>query len=321
MSASRNGLSITALLALLCLAASAHAQAPPMGPPPAGQTLRCESVNNRPQTCPTPWTGDSRLIRQLSSTTSPCREGITWRSQRNQVWVTQGCRGEFGYAGAPPPVTPPISGATIRCESSNNQHRICPTPWQGHSRLVRQLSGNGNPCTEGTTWQSQQNQIFVNQGCRGEFESVRGVTPPIAPLPPSPPGQRPIQCQSSSTRHQQCATPWPGRSRLVRQLTGAQCIEGVSWGTQPGQVWTSRGCGGEFLPDDGRPPHPNPGYSVTCASANNRLTTCSWNSRMGPPVLVEQLSSAACIEGRSWGYDQLHGLWVNNGCRARFGVQ
>mgnify|MGYP003430070929 FL=1 len=395
MSASRNGLSITALLMLLCLAASAHAQAPPMGPPPAGQILRCESVNNRPQTCATPWTGDSRLIRQLSSTTSPCREGITWRSQRNQVWVTQGCRGEFGYAGAPPPVTPPISGATIRCESSNNQHRICPTPWQGHSRLVRQLSGNGNPCTEGTTWQSQQNQIFVNQGsrgefasigaqppvtppiggstircestnnqhricptpwqghsrlvrqlssasapctegttwqsqqnqifvnqgCRGEFESARGVTPPIAPLPPSPPGQRPIQCQSSSTRHQQCATPWPGRSRLVRQLTGAQCIEGVSWGTQPGQVWTSRGCGGEFLPDDGRPPHPNPGYSVTCASANNRLTTCSWNSRMGPPVLVEQLSSATCIEGRSWGYDQLHGLWVNNGCRARFGVQ
>ena len=29
----------------------------------------------------------------------------------------------------------------------------------------------------------------------------------------------------------------------------------------------------------------------------------------------------SCIKGQSWGYDQLHGLWVNNGCRARFGVR
>lgn len=322
MHASRKWWLTAPSLALLCFVGNAFAQAPAFGPPPAGQTLRCESVNNRPQTCRTPWTGDSRLIRQLSSASSPCREGVTWRSQRGQVWVTQGCRAEFGYAGAiQPPISPPVSGQTIRCESQNNQHRICRTPWQGHSRLVRQLSSANNPCREGTTWQSQQGQIFVDRGCRGEFESIRGVTPPIAPLPPPPPGQRSIQCQSTSTRHQQCATPWSGRSRLVRQLTGAQCIEGVSWGTQPGQVWTSRGCGGEFLPDDGRPTPPVPGYSVTCASANNRLTTCDWNSRNGRPVLIEQLSGAPCIEGQSWGYDNLHGLWVNNGCRARFGVR
>ena len=324
MHASFARLGIAASLALLWLAGEVHAQAPPMGPPPAGQTIRCESVNNRSQTCSTPWRGDSRLIRQLSSTTSPCREGITWRSQRNQVWVTQGCRGEFGYAGAPPVVTPPVDTRTMRCESANNQHQICGTPWQGHSRLVRQLSSANSPCKEGTTWQSQQNQIFVNQGCRGEFAPI-GATPPItqpiAPLPPTQPGQRPIQCQSSSSRSQQCNTPWRERSRLVRQLTAHKCIEGVSWGTQPGQVWTSRGCGGEFLPDDGRPPSPQPGYSVTCSSSNNRLTTCNWNSRNGQPVLVEQLSSAPCIKGQSWGYDQLHGLWVNNGCRARFGVR
>ena len=322
MHASRTRWCLAASLALLCLVGTTQAQTPAFGPPPAGQTIRCESVNNRSQTCSTPWRGDSRLIRQLSSTTSPCREGITWRSQRNQIWVTQGCRGEFGYAGAPtPPVSPPVSGQTIRCESANHQHQICRTPWQGHSRLVRQLSSTASPCVEGTTWQSQQGQVFVNQGCRAEFASVQGVAPPIAPVPPTQPGQRPIQCQSSSSRHQQCNTPWRERSRLVRQLTAHKCIEGVSWGTQPGQVWTSRGCGGEFLPDDGRPPSPQPGYSVTCSSSNNRLTTCNWNSRNGQPVLVEQLSSAPCIKGQSWGYDQLHGLWVNNGCRARFGVR
>jgi hypothetical protein len=315
MHALRARLCTAASLALLCLAGNASAQAPAFGPPVAGQTIRCESVNNRSQTCSTPWRGDSRLIRQLSSTTSPCREGITWRSQRNQVWVTQGCRGEFGYAGAPPVVAPPVDTRTMRCESANHQHRICRTPWQGHSRLLRQLSSASSPCVEGTTWQSQQNQVFVDRGCRAEFAPINGGPGVV------PPNHAPVRCQSTTSRNQQCATPWTGRSRLVRQLTSAKCIEGASWGTQPGQVWTSRGCGGDFLPDDGRPPHPNPGYSVTCSSSNNRLTTCNWNSRMGPPVLVEQLSTAPCVQGQGWGYDQLHGLWVNNGCRARFGVQ
>lgn len=317
MSASRNWWLTALSLAVLCLGNHALAQVPAFGPPPAGQTLRCESTNNRPQTCRTPWSGGSRLIRQLSSASSPCREGVTWRSQQGQVWVSQGCRGEFGYTGVTQPI-PPGSGQTIRCESRNNQRQNCRTPWQGHSRLTRQLSSSGSPCREGTTWQSQPGQIVVNQGCRGEFQALQSGWPPVTPLPPI---QNFIHCQSTSTRHQQCVTPWSGRSRLVRPLTGAQCIEGVSWGTQPGQVWTSRGCGGEFVPDDGRPTSPRPGYSVTCASTNNRLTTCDWNSRNGRPVLMEQLSGAPCIEGQSWGYDNRHGLWVNNGCRARFGVR
>ena len=302
------------LLILPGLVSTAQAQAPGFGPPPAGQTIICESINNRSQTCSTPWRGNSRLIRQLSN--SPCREGITWRSQRNQVWVNNGCRGEFGYAGAPPappapPITQPIAAETIRCESMNNQHQICRTPWPGHSRMVRQLSSAASPCIEGTNWQSQQGQVFVNQGCRAEFASINSGGA----------GQTPVRCRSSSAQHQQCATPWPERSRLSRQLTAHQCIEGVSWGTQPGMVWTSRGCDGEFLPENSRPPSPPSNQTVTCSSNNNNLTTCQWDSRHGQPVLIEQLSSAACIKGQSWGYDKLHGLWVNHGCRARFGVR
>ena len=48
------------------------------GPSPGG-TIRCESTGSRSRTCPTPWRGDSRLSRQLSST--PCQEGGNWRSQ------------------------------------------------------------------------------------------------------------------------------------------------------------------------------------------------------------------------------------------------
>jgi len=35
--------------------------------------------------------------------------------------------------------------------------------------------------------------------------------------------------------------------------------------------------------------------------------------------LVERLSSQACVQGRSWGYDR-QGIWVDDGCRAVFSI-
>ncbi|AIE86378.1 DUF3011 domain-containing protein [Fimbriimonas ginsengisoli] len=35
--------------------------------------------------------------------------------------------------------------------------------------------------------------------------------------------------------------------------------------------------------------------------------------------LIRRLSDAACIEGRSWGYDR-NGIWVDRGCRAEFEI-
>ena len=51
-----------------------------------------------------------------------------------------------------------------------------------------------------------------------------------------------------------------------------------------------------------------------------RATATVPGSRQGRPVLVQQLSGSACVEGRSWGYRN-GTLWVSNGCRARFGVR
>ena len=38
----------------------------------------------------------------------------------------------------------------------------------------------------------------------------------------------------------------------------------------------------------------------------------------GLPVLLDQLSGDACVEGGTWGYDGRQ-IWVDRGCRARFG--
>ena len=87
------------------------------------------------------------------------------------------------------------------------------------------------------------------------------------------------------------------------------------------------GCRGDFAPQGarpGRPAYDQPSYgygagqTITCESPDRRSNACGWDARWGRPVLVEKLSADACLEGRTWGYDGRQ-IWVDRGCRARFG--
>lgn len=138
------------------------------------------------------------------------------------------------------------------------------------------------------------------------------------PRPPVPPGgAQVVRCESTNNKPRNCAITWTGPSRLVRQISGTGCIEGQTWGTQPGSIFVTGGCRGEFAPARGRPPVGD--YQVTCSSNNGRYTTCAWDRSHGRPRLLQQLSGTACIEGQTWGYNNRQGLWTNGGCRARFG--
>ncbi len=266
--------------------------------PMPGQNIRCESQDGRAQTCRTPWPGPSRLLRQLSKT--DCVEGRTWQSQQGQVYVGGGCRGEF--AAVPMPAPAP---GVVRCESVGERAQSCRTPWQGPSRLVRQLSKTD--CDQGRSWWSQPGQVSVDRGCRAEFAAAAQA----------PPGTGSIRCESNDSRYKACTTPWRGQSRLARQLSNSACTEGRNWGSTPGQVWVSDGCRGEFVGQHS-PAH---AYSVTCSSNGVLPTKCAWDRDRGRPYLLEQLSKARCTEGVSWGYSSSRGLWVSAGCRARFGAR
>ncbi len=58
------------------------------------------------------------------------------------------------------------------------------------------------------------------------------------------------------------------------------------------------------------------GGVVRCESNDGRYRQCAINTN-GGVQLVRTLSSAACIEGRSWGSNRA-GVWVSQGCRAEF---
>ena len=199
---------------------------------------------------------------------------------------------------------PPVGGQTIVCESKSNDARRCVPPWRGPSRLVRQLSNS--PCVENSTWNSQDRLITVWKGCRGEFAPGSNA--------------QTIRCESKSNDAKRCTPPWRGQSRLVQQLSSSPCVEGGTWNSQDGLITVWKGCRAEFAARDNNGDGNSGNYSVTCGNAGNRYTTCAWNNRYGRPVLIQQLSNAACREGTSWGYSD-NRIWVDNGCRTRFGVR
>lgn len=144
---------------------------------------------------------------------------------------------------------------------------------------------------------------------------------------PGPGNGASVQCESDNNRRRECRTGFRGRAILIQNISQTRCVEGQNWGQQRGAVWVSSGCRAEFVQGNGNgngngswnPGNGDSNYSVTCSSANGRRSTCAWTSR-NRPVLIQQLSSDACREGSSWGYSG-NQIWVDRGCRARFGVR
>lgn len=201
---------------------------------------------------------------------------------------------------------------TIRCESNDGRLRTCNTPWRGQSYLRKQLSNAR--CTGGQTWFSSNGRVTVTSGCRGEFGPATNTRPPGGDTTV-------LRCESNDGRLRTCGSNVHGRAQLQRQLSSQRCVENVNYGVRNGSLWVNAGCRGDFLVRTGGPGGGGDDYSVTCSSNNDRYTTCAWDARHGSPRLLQQLSNNSCREGYSWGYSSRTGLWVNHGCRARFGTR
>jgi hypothetical protein len=60
---------------------------------------------------------------------------------------------------------------SVTCESNDNRRNVCRIETRGGVRLARQKSDA--PCVQGRTWGYNRNAIWVDRGCRAEFEVGR----------------------------------------------------------------------------------------------------------------------------------------------------
>lgn len=215
-------------------------------------------------------------------------------------------------------VLPASAQNYVTCESREGGYKECYSGFRYPAVLAQQLSNSS--CIEGSTWGHRPGTIWVSRGCRGQFQEGRGGG--------GGGGNNGVVCESRDNRYRECPTGFRGPVELVEQYSGSRCIEGQTWGSSRGSVWVDGGCRARFAQyyggqgqghDDGYW-EPSGAYTVQCESKDSRQRTCAWDWNSGTPFLLEQLSSAACVRGRSWGYDrQRNLLWVDQGCRAIFG--
>ncbi len=78
-----------------------------------------------------------------------------WRGD----WYSSGGVGNYG-------------GQLIYCASDDMRRHTCPINTSGGVRLLQQKSGSS--CVQGRTWGFNRNSIWVDRGCRADFEAGRG---------------------------------------------------------------------------------------------------------------------------------------------------
>jgi len=133
--------------------------------------ITCGSASGKQMECKTGgYATQVRLVRNLSA--ARCIEKSNWGYTGTFIWANKGCRGEFEvtYRGTTPrPPTPPTPATrTITCGNSAGADMSCnPMGTVSSIRLVRDLSGR---CRQNSTWGFTQSDLWVRQGCHGQFE-------------------------------------------------------------------------------------------------------------------------------------------------------
>ncbi|MFY2765320.1 DUF3011 domain-containing protein [Arenimonas sp. MALMAid1274] len=254
--------------------------------PQSGWSARgiiCSSERNQYRECQAPFRGRARLDQQVSQ--AACVEGRSWGQKPGQVWVNHGCRARF--IGMATVSAPPAPQASVVCKSLQGRQEVCATGMRGQVALVSRFKNSG-ACIEGRTWGQRPGQVWVSGNCRARFAAMGR---------PGPGDDARYDGRSRDDRY----------SRDDRDDRDDRADrddrDGRDGGDERDDRWTAER-----------------DYSVTCAgaNANSQRTRCDWDARYGAPRVAQRLSQAACVEGRSWGYNDREGLWVSEGCRARF---
>ncbi|PCI26504.1 hypothetical protein COB52_05930 [Candidatus Kaiserbacteria bacterium] len=108
----------------------------------------------------------ARLTRKLSN--SSCRQGTDWGFRGSNIWVNHGCRAVFQVRtnGGPGPGPRPVR---LDCESIGHSYHECRIRGRIRDAYVTYRYSNA-PCQEGYDWGYWGDTLWVDNGCRAEFE-------------------------------------------------------------------------------------------------------------------------------------------------------
>jgi hypothetical protein len=211
-------------------------------------------------------------------------------------------------------------GQIIPCSSDDGEKHYCSADTRYGARLLRQRSQA--LCKQDESWGYDEEGIWVDKGCGGEFTLGRGENGGDA-RGEGAAGR--ITCASEDGRRKVCPASTSNGVQLVSQRSAAKCTEGSSWGHDNLGIWVDKGCQADFVV--GVPGHPagtgkagDRSQRISCASFDGRKNYCDADMQGAKVQLTRQMGMAPCMEGSTWGYDR-KGVWVDRGCQGEFLVQ
>jgi hypothetical protein len=211
------------------------------------------------------------------------------------------------WAANPAEAAPVPQTLRMSCSSDDMRRHVCPVDTRGGVELRHQKSDA--KCILDRTWGYDERGIWVDRGCRAEFEvgvvQFRGWGESYI-----------IYCPSDDMNRQWCPADARFGVRLIRQRSEATCVLNRTWGYGKRGIWVDRGCRADFqVSGDWQS---RAAALLYCASDDKQRNVCAADTRDGV-FIIRQRSEADCVFNRTWGYD--HGaIWVDRGCRADFEV-
>ncbi|WOI53155.1 DUF3011 domain-containing protein [Parvularcula sp. LCG005] len=101
-----------------------------------------------------------------------CREGIDWGITSRGVWVTNGCRANFGYVEYYDDYGYDDYGrdefVSLSCESTDYRYRSCAVPRGAYDVRLQRVRSDSN-CRRGRDWGITRGGVWVDNGCRAVF--------------------------------------------------------------------------------------------------------------------------------------------------------
>jgi Protein of unknown function (DUF3011) len=239
--------------------------------------------------------------------------------------ITLGCR---PLHAAPAPQ----SALRMSCSSDDMHRHVCLVDTTGGVQMVHQKSQA--KCIQNTTWGYDNRGIWVDRGCRAEFEvgaQAVAIVGHEAGHDRDHDGNREhardgdfrgfgesymVYCPSDDMGRAWCPADARFGVRMIRQRSQAACVEGQTWGSGKRGIWVDRGCRADFrVTGDWQS---RAAALLYCPSDYMNRNFCPVDTRDGV-FIIRQRSEADCVYNRTWGYDRDR-IWVDRGCRADFEI-